>query len=211
MRAPHLYVTEPQGQASTLPATVEKQAFRAEIACAHGDGRYQVEVFGTDDRGPRVLANFPVYCGVSPPPDRPGAAGYDAESLKPAAAEARMLELVNRERRLAGLPPVTLDRALSDVARGHSLDMLENKFTGHVSPTLGGPDDRLRRAGITLQRFMENVGRGGSIEEVQAGLMRSPGHRSAILNKDVSAVGIGVAVGASDPGDVTVLATQLFR
>ena len=122
-----------------------------------------------------------------------------------------MLELVNRDRRVAGLPPLLPDAQLAAVAQAHSLDMLENSFTGHISPSTGDPEARLRRAGLSYGRFLENVGRGGSVEEVQAGLMRSPGHRSAILDKQVRHVGIGIAVGAPEPDDITVVATQLFR
>jgi uncharacterized protein YkwD len=211
MRKPHLYVTEPKGEVHELAVAVTGDAFRGDFACDRGPGRYQVEVFGTHEMGPTVLANFPVFCGVAPPAARLGPAGYSARSLKAADAEARMLELVNRDRRVAGLPPVAADPALAAVARAHSLDMLQNDFVGHVSPVTGGMEDRLKRAGLAPPRVFENVGRAGSVEEVQAGLMRSPGHRSAILDRQVTHVGIGIVVGEPEPDQITVIATQLYR
>jgi uncharacterized protein YkwD len=209
--SPHLYVTDPSGAARTLPADLTGDRFDSDVRCERGDGRYQVEVFGTDAAGPRVLANFALYCGTPPPPVFAGAAGYSAASLDTKAAEARLLELVNRDRRAAGLPPLVADPALATVAREHSLDMLQNHFVGHVSPTTGSPVDRVKRAGLPYTRLMENVGRNGSVEELEIGLMASPGHRSAILDRDVQRVGIGVIVDDSSPDFPVVLGTQLFR
>jgi len=209
--SPHLYVTDPHGAARALPADLHGALFGAEVRCDRSDGRYQVEVFGTDDAGPRVLANFAVYCGTAPPALLAGAAGYAATAVNTREAETRLLELVNRDRRAAGLPALAPDPALAAVAREHSLDMLQNKFVGHVSPTTGSPADRVKRAGITFSRLSENVGRNSSVEELEIGLMSSPGHRSAILDPRSERVGIGIVVDDSTPDSTTVLGTQLFR
>jgi Cysteine-rich secretory protein family len=212
LRQPHLYVTDPAGTARAIPADVAGTAFSTDVACDRGDGRYQVEVFGNDDGGPRVLANFGIYCGATPPRAFDGAAGYTATSLAPAEAEARMLELLNRDRRVAGLPPLAPDPDLATVARAHSQDMLANAYVAHISPVTGGPMDRVKRAGIPPpRRLLENVGRASSLEELQRGLMSSPGHRAAILDREVTRVGIGVVVAAPEPEQVVVIGTQLFR
>jgi uncharacterized protein YkwD len=208
---PHLYVTDPRGGARTLAAESNGARFRADLRCDRGDGPYKVEVFGTDAAGPRVLANFPVYCGAAPPAVFAGAAGYSAGSLDTKQSEARLFELVNRDRRAAGLPPLLADPALAAVAREHSMDMLQNHFVGHVSPTTGGPGDRVTRAGLTFTRLLENVGRNSSVEELEIGLMASPGHRSAILDPRAERLGVGVIVDDSSPDFPVVLGTQLFR
>jgi uncharacterized protein YkwD len=208
---PHLYVTDPRGGARTLAAESNGALFRAELRCDRGDGPYQVEVFGTDAAGPRVLANFPVSCGAAPPAVFAGAAGYSASSLDTKQAEARLFELVNRDRRAAGLPALVADPALAAVAREHSVDMLQNKFVGHVSPSTGGPGDRVKRAGLTFTRLLENVGRNSSVEELEIGLMASPGHRAAILDPRAQRLGVGVVVDDSSPDFPVVLGTQLFR
>jgi len=208
---PHLFVTDPHGGARTLPAEANGALFSADLRCDRGDGRYQVEVFGTDAAGPRVLANFSVYCGATPPATFSGAAGFSAASIDTKQSEGRLLELVNRDRRAAGLPALEADPALATVARGHSADMLENHFVGHVSPTTGGPGDRVKRAGLTFTRLLENVGRNSSVEELEIALMASPGHRSAILDPRAQRVGIGIVVDDSSPDFPVVLGTQLFR
>jgi uncharacterized protein YkwD len=209
LRSPTLEVTDPGGTVRRGTLALEGRRWKGQIPC-QGPGPHQVEIFGTDETGPRVLANFPVYCGTSPPSSWAGAAGFTARSLKPSEAQARLLELVNRDRRVAGLPPVELEPALSAVALGHSVDMMTNDFVAHVSPTHGGTVDRLKRAGVPMpRRLLENVGAGSSIDDVQASLMRSPGHRAAILDPRVTKVGIGVAISAQEDG--TVYATQLFR
>jgi hypothetical protein len=210
-RTPHLYVTDPHGAAQTLAAEANGALFGAELRCDRGDGRYQVEVFGTDAAGPRVLANFPVYCGTAPPAVFAGAAGYAAALLDTKQTEARLLELVNRDRRAASLPALAPDPALAAVAREHSVDMMQNHYIGHVSPTTGGPGDRVKRAGIALTRILENVGQTASVEELELSLMASPGHRSAILDAHVDRVGIGIVVDDSSPDTPIVIGTQLFR
>jgi uncharacterized protein YkwD len=211
MRAPTVEVTDPAGGVRKGTVTLDGRRFKSNLECG-GKGKHQLEIFGTDERGPRVLANFPIYCGIPAPKEWIGAAGFTAKSLKPAEAQGRMLELLNRDRRGAGLPPLTLDPALSLVALAHSTDMLSNGFVGHISPTTGGPIDRVKRAGAVVpRRLMENVGAGSSIDDVEAGLMRSPGHRAAILDRQVTMVGIGIAISASENDGTPIFATQLFR
>jgi uncharacterized protein YkwD len=211
MRSPTLDVTDPGGGVRKGALTLDGRRFMGQLAC-QGAGTHQVEIFGTDENGPRVLANFPVYCGVAPPTQWVGAAGFTAKTLKPAEAQARMLELVNRDRRVAGLSPLDLDPELSAVALDHSTDMMTGGFVGHVSPTTGSTTDRLKRAGVALpRRLLENVGAGSSVDDVEAGLMRSPGHRSAILDPRVTRVGIGIAISARPNDGTPIFATQLFR
>jgi uncharacterized protein YkwD len=211
MNAPLLAITDPAGAVHEQRLELQGRRFAAPLHCQR-KGRHQVEIFGTDEKGPRVLANFPIYCGQAPPAEWVGAAGFTARSMKPADAQARMLALVNRDRRMAGLGPLALDPELSKVALAHSLDMLTAGFVGHISPTTGGPVDRLRRAGIPQPpRLLENVGAGSSVDDVEEGLMRSPGHRGALLDKKVTRIGIGVAISAREDDGTPILATQMFR
>lgn len=210
-RDPHFYVTLPSGQARSYPILVKQQQFLTRIRCDGGPGMYQLEVFGSNELGPKVLANFPVYCGVEPPSAYDGAVGYTPPRVTPDQAEAQLLELINQARRDAGLTALAADPRLADVARAHSGDMHENKFVGHVSPTTGSPADRVQAAGLSHGQILENVGRDASAQEVHAGLMRSPGHRSAILDTAVTHVGIGVVVVESEGRVMSLLVTELFR
>ena len=182
-RRPEVIVTAPDGQARGQPTTTDPTAnsFRADVRCDRGAGRYQVEVTGVDTLGTAVLANFPVFCGVAPPTTAPATAPARAQPWLAPESESRLLELVNRDRRAAHLPPVSLDAALTAVARAHSQDMADQGFVGHVSPTTGNALDRVRRLGIQPTLLLENVGRAYSPDEAEAGLMQSPGHRANIF------------------------------
>lgn len=150
---PELFVTSPDGTVakSTLAATADNR-WGALFRCGASDGRYQIEVGGEDRFGLAVLANFPVYCGVAPPAAlAPPTVNAAARPWTDAAdAEKQVFELVNQDRARAGLRPLQLDPRLSDVARGHSVDMRDHDFFGHVSPTTGNADDRLKRRGIQV-------------------------------------------------------------
>src|SRR5262249_36781579 len=81
---------------------------------------------------------------------------------------------------------------------------------GHVSPTTGNPSDRMKRAGILAPVVLENVARAYSPEEIERGLMDSPGHRANILSTEATHVGVGVQLGREGDGRREMLATQLF-
>src|SRR5262249_5046967 len=159
-----------------------------------GDGRYQVEVFGSDASGPRVLANFTVFCGVEAPTSLQGRGGFVPTPVAAEDAERQLFAMINKARATAGLPGVGCGPELAAAARAHSSDMLINDYIAHISPTTGSPADRVAKAGIDVTRLAENVGTSSTPEELHQGLMRSPGHRAAILDRKVTRVGVGVAV-----------------
>jgi len=110
-----------------------------------------------------------------------------------AGLEQQMLNLVNADRAQQKLPPYTFDAALAAVARSHSLDMLQNRFFGHESPTTGFVADRVFAAHIRATACSENIAMHDSVEQAQAGLMASPGHRANILSGQYTHCGIGLA------------------
>src|SRR6266567_8993755 len=64
--------------------------------------------------------------------------------------EARMLELVNRERIAAGLKPFAPDPELTEVARRHSADMFARGYFAHVTPEGRDPFERMREAKVSF-------------------------------------------------------------
>jgi uncharacterized protein YkwD len=70
--------------------------------------------------------------------------------------------------------------------------------------------DRLERAGYPATFAAENIAMGPTLSEAQESLMRSPGHRAAVLAPEATHFGIGVAT-RRDPrlGTVHHL-TQIF-
>lgn len=137
--------------------------------------------------------------------------------------EARIHELINIERRNAGLRPLALDEELSAIARGHSRDMAERNYFSHTSPE--GEDFPARykkkgfvchaRVGKYIHEGAENIcqnnlyssatymeGRAhydwNSLEEIARSTvkdwMKSRGHRDNILQPIFRSQGIGVAI-----------------
>jgi uncharacterized protein YkwD len=166
-----------------------------------GPGVYQAEVMGDGATGPVVLVNVPIYVGVPEPElgrgPSAGAAAVDAEP--------RLLALLNAARKRAGLGPLAADAELRAVALAHDEDMIRAHFMGHVSPTTGTPEDRIKRAGVHLAAGGENIARAATVDEAHDDLMSSPGHRANMLSPRFTHVGIAVVT----DGD-QILATLVF-
>jgi hypothetical protein len=86
-----------------------------------------------------------------------------------------MLDLVNAERRAAGLKPVKADPELVQVARAHSRDMLARGYFSHVSPDGKDLGDRLQQAPAGLPLGRREPGAGADAVQRAQGLMHSPG------------------------------------
>ncbi len=211
-RDARLIMTAPDGSVHEIPVRSDAARFHGVLECNRGDGRYQLEVGGHDRLGSVVLANFPVFCGVEPPlePPRGSASAPRWNSLGTAAAERYMLDLVNRDRTRARLPPLAWDEKLAEVARAHSRDMADGGFVGHISPRTGNPADRVKRAGMALQLVMENVASVSVLEDAQDGFMRSPGHRANIIDGRATRLGVGIVLAKEDSGAAVYYVTQLF-
>jgi uncharacterized protein YkwD len=205
---PEAFVTAPDGTVARLPLGGDALCFDGAFRCGRADGRYQLELTGEDRFGPSVVANFPVYCGVPAPSGirLPPASAHEAPVADAHAAESQIAQRVNADRARAGVAPLAVDAALSQVARAHSLDMRDHHFVGHVSPSTGSVADRTRKAGLDGQLLLENVARAYSPGEAERGLMESPGHRANLLNPQVTRLGVGVAL--ADGGELFV--TQVF-
>jgi len=121
--------------------------------------------------------------------------------------EQRMLELVNDERRSAGLKPVKADPELVQVARAHSQDMLARGYFAHVSPEGKDLGKRLQQARIPYLAAGENLALAPTLYSAHTGLMHSPGHRANILRPQFGRLGIGIL----DAGSHGLMVTQAFR
>jgi len=205
---PTFAVTAPDGTVQRLPAG-NGPAFDTTLTLSPA-GVHQVELLAQGPRGDSVLANFPVYVGVPVPHSVTlNAADALGEHGDPEAVAAALLADVQRTRREAGLPELRVDDALVRVARAHSVDMMQNGFIGHRSPTTGTAPERVERAGIHTGLVLENIGRGYGAGEIHRGLLESPGHRANLLNPDVTSVGIAVV--AEPEGErMAFIATELF-
>lgn len=121
--------------------------------------------------------------------------------------EAGMLDLVNRERRAAGLQPLLPDPELTEVARKHSSDMFARGYFAHDTPEGRNPFDRMREDGVRFSTAAENLALAPSLQVAHNGLMNSPGHRRNIMDPKFGRLGIGVM----DGGVRGKMFTQNFR
>jgi uncharacterized protein YkwD/uncharacterized membrane protein required for colicin V production len=110
-----------------------------------------------------------------------------------AAAEERMFELVNEERRKAGLRLLVRDPAIDRVARAYSIEMLQRGYFSHETPEGLSPFDRMRAGGVDFVVAGENLALAPTVGIAHQGLMDSPGHRANILRPEFGRVGIGAA------------------
>jgi uncharacterized protein YkwD len=108
--------------------------------------------------------------------------------------EKEFVELTNKERATADLPPLEPNALLFKAAREHAANMA-NK--GELEHKLDGKDvgKRADDVGYAWAGIGENIAE--SDDETAAGIMKlwmgSEGHRANILNKKFVHVGIGVA------------------
>ena len=106
--------------------------------------------------------------------------------------EQRVAELVNVEREKNGLPTLSFNKKISDVARIKSKDMADNNYFAHQSPTYGMAGDMLLKFGVTWSAWGENIASGQDTpDEVVSAWMNSPGHRANILSPEFIYIGVG--------------------
>lgn len=210
-RDPQVFVTRETGMVEQpeLHRTGSSR-FHADVGCLRHVGRQQIEITAVDSSGSTVLANFPVWCNAEPPTSIPLDDGGDLAVASAEEAEERLVELVNRDRKQYGLPPLEVHESTRAVARAHSQEMHDTGVVAHISPTTGSASDRIRVAGIKTSVVLENVARAYGVREAEEGLMNSPGHRANILTTQANRIGVGVVVGEEIEGRRELFVTQLF-
>ena len=119
-------------------------------------------------------------------PAAPATAGFDSE------AEAEILEALNHSRAQAGAPELKLDERLREAARRHTALLVEHNAMSHQFSDEPPLNDRLRAAGSFFTAAAENIGLNSQLEDVNSMFLRSPGHRTNMLNPSYNAAGIGV-------------------
>lgn len=193
-----VFLTKPDG--SVEQRIMPTRAVQAQFALT-SNGTYKLEVMGDGATGPVIVANVPLSVGTVGP-ERARVMG---RATAPAESEARLFELLNQARAVARLPALVQDEALREVAFAHSTDMADHDFFGHVSPSTGDPEARLRRAGIVVSAYGENVAQADSPEDAHDSLMSSPGHRAVMLGAQFTHVGI-----AAVPAHSALVYTLVF-
>ena len=129
---------------------------------------------------------------------------YTTHSLS--MQEEKLLNLINQDRKINGLPPLTADPELSRLARMKSEDMRDRGYFAHESPTWGKARQMLEHFGYDFRGVGENIAHHATVEKAQAAFMTSDGHRRNILSAVWQKVGVGVCYDRNGH----IYATQLF-
>ncbi|GJM81183.1 hypothetical protein HMSSN139_36790 [Paenibacillus sp. HMSSN-139] len=105
---------------------------------------------------------------------------------------SKVVALVNKERKNAGLKPLMVHTNLGKMAKTKAIDMFKTGYFSHTSPKYGSPFDMMDASNITYLYAGENIGKGQrSAEEVVKDWMDSPGHKANILNPKYKLIGVG--------------------
>jgi uncharacterized protein YkwD len=136
-------------------------------------------------------------------PASASSASRAARAAAPATSEAALgravVREVNRQRRTRGLRRLKVSAQLAEIAERHSDDQLGG---GRLSHTLAGVTaaQRIRAASPAIETgevigFLGGGPRRGAARRLVAMWLKSPRHRSIILGRRFSRIGVGSAVG----------------
>ncbi len=106
--------------------------------------------------------------------------------------EQQMVDLVNQERTSRGLSALRVDTTLTEMARAHSLDMIQRRYFSHNTPEGANIADRADAAGLAYSIVGENLALAPDLASAHEGLMQSEGHRENILRPNYGRIGIGI-------------------
>jgi uncharacterized protein YkwD len=122
----------------------------------------------------------------------PWHAQASSDKKEPSKAEKRIFELLNLERKEAGLKPLEWNQNAAVAARAHARLLADNRDMSHQFPGEPALRERLTATTVRFTSAGENVAKADDPDEVHLALMGSPGHRANILGADYTAVGVGV-------------------
>lgn len=103
-----------------------------------------------------------------------------------------VLTLINNAREESGLPKLQINDLLNSTATAKAIDMVENNYFSHTSPTYGSPFEMMQNAGITYKVAGENIAGNSSVENAVKSWLASEEHKTNILSNAYNYIGIGV-------------------
>ena len=107
--------------------------------------------------------------------------------------EQQILDSVNEQRRLAGVPELQMDMSLTRAARQRAVEIGTYYDSRHLRTNLGAASTVMNDFGISYYAFGENIAAGYStVSRVMNEWIQSTPHYNNIVNSRYSAIGIGV-------------------
>ncbi len=122
-----------------------------------------------------------------------------------------IIESTNKERASFNLPPLIENTRLNNSALSKVVDMFDNEYFEHISPSGVGVADLATDYGYEYIIIGENLALGGFKDDqtVVTAWMNSPGHRANILNDRYTEIGVSVGRGVFNGQEVWI-AVQHF-
>jgi uncharacterized protein YkwD len=187
-----LFVLSPEGEPHTLMTTQDGSRVRAQIP-TRSQGRWQVQLLGADESGPRPLLEATVHVEATPETVFtaqivPGQTVFVPGS-SPELALARLVEATRRE---TGRPALRRDATLDRLALEQAIAMRRAGRVGHEVGE-GSTRERLERGGVRSRLNGENVAHAVDALRVHRALWSSPSHRTNLLHRGFSRWGLAVA------------------
>ncbi len=160
------------------------------IAARYGVGLQALIAANPQIKNPSVIwQGMRVHIPGTSPGSSAGQTGTVVDAT--ASFANQVVALVNAERAKAGRKPLASYAPLTKVAYDKAVDMHNNNYFSHQSPTYGSPFDMMRAYGVTYSYAGENIAKGQRTPgEVMQAWMNSPGHRANILGPNFTRIGV---------------------
>ena len=194
-KTPELFVQQPDGKISTLSPAVNDGMFHIDLPGTGLKGS-RLEILADGAFGKEVLEIIE-FSDSGDLCELIAAATDEADKEQPLGfktPEAYLFELINAERKQAGLPSLSYDKELAKVARGHSYQMAVKGIFGHRLNPGKSLLKRLKSNGIIFMKGFENIAISPSLLNAHKYLCQTPSHYQIILNPKIKKIGIGVVM-----------------
>lgn len=106
--------------------------------------------------------------------------------------EQELLNLVNQERKKAGVQLLKTEDTLVKTAGAKAEDMVNGNYFSHNSPTYGSPFDMMKKYGVKYRAAGENIAGNSTVKGAFNAWMKSESHRKNMLDKNFNYTGIGI-------------------
>ncbi len=135
---------------------------------------------------------------------------FPKSSLFGDISKTYLIELLNQDRKEAGLNPLKENTVLDSAAVMKAQDMMDKDYFSHQSPAGVTPWHWFGQAGYSYKIAGENLAIGFlDSEEVNQAWLDSPSHKANLLNSNYKDVGIAILTGDFQGNETTVV-VQLF-
>ncbi len=181
----------PNGDIEKFPLKKDGEHFSLTVA-SRAIGTHVIEISGLD--GIELLTLSAVPEGFFPILPNAEDRGFEKPTvfLKDSERDQGVV-LVNSFRIANGILPLKRESSLDALAQMRADDMVKRNYFSHTAPDNTTADDLRLSFGVKTP-VLENIATGMSIASSSFGLENSASHRKALLNANISRVGIGIAV-----------------